>query len=313
MNTTIQEIYKKLVSNISNVIFGKEDVIKYVFSAFLSEGHVLLEDVPGTGKTMLARAFSKSLGLSYKRVQFTPDLLPQDLTGLFVYNQKTQEFTFYKGPIFTDILLGDEINRATPKTQSALLEAMGEGQVSIEGEKYELSSNFFVIATQNPIEYEGTFPLPEAQLDRFMMRLSMGYPSKKAELNMLKSQFFSHPIESIKQIVSKEEIENAKQEVKEVQIDDSIQEYIVNIISKTRDLRELIIGASPRGTISLMKASKALAAIDGRRHCLPDDVKNSVVPVLSHRLILKPETKLKKRTSFDILKDILETVEVKLI
>ncbi len=309
----IQNLYKKLVLNISNVIFDKEEVIRYIFAAFLSEGHVLLEDVPGTGKTILARAFSKSLGLSFKRVQFTPDLLPQDITGLFIYNQKNQEFTFHKGPIFTDILLGDEINRATPKTQSALLEAMGEGQVSIEGQRYRLSSHFFVIATQNPIEYEGTFPLPEAQLDRFMVRLSMGYPSKKAELDMLRSQFFSHPIKSLKQVIYKEEIEKAKEDVKKIQIDESIQEYIIDVVNRTRNLRELILGVSPRGTISLMKVSKALAAMDGREYCLPDDVKNAVFPVLSHRLILKPETKLKKRTSFDILEDILDTTEIKFI
>jgi len=308
----IKDIYERLISNISSVIFGKEGVVRYLFATFLSEGHVLLEDVPGTGKTMLARAFSGSLGLSFKRIQFTPDLLPQDLTGLFIYNQKEHEFSFYRGPIFTDILLADEINRATPKTQSALLEAMGEGQVTVEGKKFDLSKDFFVVATQNPIEYEGTFPLPEAQLDRFMIRTSVGYPDKIQEMEMMRSQYRGHPIHDIKQIVDKEEILYCKERIKDVYIDSTIEAYIVDIVDRTRLSSELSLGVSPRGTLSLVKIARALAAIDGRDHVLPDDVKEAVIPVLSHRLILKPETKLKRRTSKDILEDILQSTDIKL-
>ncbi len=309
----IRGIYERLEANISSVIFGKEKVVRYLFATFLSQGHVLLEDVPGTGKTILARAFSKSLGLSFKRIQFTPDLLPQDLTGLFIYNQKDHEFSFHKGPIFTDILLADEINRATPKTQSALLEAMGEGQVTVEGKKFNLDEDFFVIATQNPIEYEGTFPLPEAQLDRFMIRISVGYPEKIQEIEMMKSQYRSHPIDEIRQVIEKGEILYCKKMVKEIYIDHTIEEYVVDIVNETRSSSEVSLGVSPRGTLSLIKIARSLAAIDGRDHVLPDDVKDAVVPVLSHRLILKPETKLKRRTSKDILEDILNSIKIRLV
>ena len=309
----IEKIYKRILENMSHVIFGKENVVKYLFSAFLSEGHILLEDVPGTGKTILARAFSKSMGFSFKRIQFTPDLLPQDLTGLFVYNQKKQEFIFHRGPVFTDILLADEINRATPKTQSALLEAMGEKQVTIEGQRFVLNPHFFVIATQNPIEYEGTFPLPEAQLDRFMLRLSMGYPKKEEEIEMMRSQYLKHPIEDIGVVVEEKEVSYCKEAVRSVHIDETLEEYIVDIVEETRKNRELLLGISPRGTLSLMKISKALAAISGRDHVLPDDIKNAVFPVFSHRIILKPETKLKRRTPEDILREIVERVEIRLV
>lgn len=309
----VKETYQRLLSNVSRVIFGKEEVIRYAFAAALCNGHVLLEDVPGTGKTMLARAVAKSLGLSFKRVQFTPDLLPSDLTGLYIYDRHSTDFVFHQGPIFTGILLADEINRATPKTQSALLEAMGEKQVTIEGDKYELPENFFVIATQNPIEYEGTFPLPEAQLDRFLLRLSMGYPSKEAEMKMMESQFKIHPIKSIEQVIDKEEFHECKEEVKAIYMDETIEDYIVNIVETTRGISEVALGASPRGTLALMKISRALAAIDGRDHVLPDDVKYAVLPALSHRMILKPEAKLKKRKNIDILQEILDSVEIKLV
>ncbi len=309
----IRDIYSRILMNINKVIFGKDDVVRYLTAAFLSGGHVLLEDVPGTGKTILARAFSQSLGFSFKRVQFTPDLLPQDLTGLFVYDQRRQEFSFHEGPIFTDILLADEINRATPKTQSALLEAMGEGQVTIEGEKFELNKHFFVVATQNPIEYEGTFPLPEAQLDRFMLRISVGYPEKEEEIKMLRSQYSEHPISTIVRVVEEEEISLCKNDVKSIYVDPAIEEYIIDIVNRTRTWDELSLGVSPRGALSLMKVSRALAGISGRDHVLPDDVKEAVIPVFSHRIILKPETKLKRRTPKEILNDILCSVEIKLV
>ena len=309
----VKEVYEKLFKNVSGVIFEKEKVLRYIFASFLCGGHVLLEDVPGTGKTILSRAFAQSLGLSFKRVQFTPDLLPSDLTGLFMYDQRKYDFVLHKGPIFTEILLSDEINRATPKTQSALLEAMGERQVTIEGGKHILPDDFFVIGTQNPIEYEGTFPLPEAQLDRFMLRLSMGYPSKNAEIEMMKSQFKTHPIDTIKQVIEKEELHECRKLVQDVHIDETVEIYIVDIVTQTRKVSDVALGASPRGTLSLMKIARALAAIDGRDHCLPDDVKMAVLPTLSHRLILKPEAKLKRRTNTIILEEILESLEIKLV
>ncbi len=306
----LKDLFDELDTNVSKVIKGKRNVLKKIMIAFLCDGHVLLEDVPGVGKTMMARAIAKSLGIDFKRVQATPDLLPTDITGLNIFDRGKEDFVFHKGPIFTDILLVDEINRTTPKTQSALLEAMAESQVTIDGKTYSMSSNFFVIATQNPIEYEGTFPLPEAQIDRFFMKISMGYPSKEDEIKLLKSQEKSHPIDSIRRLDYDFNIKDLKNEVKNVKVDTTIYDYVVDIIYRTRNNDYLYLGASPRGSLALIQSSKASAAMEGRNYVIPDDVKFSIKEVLAHRLILKPETKLKRITSVDILNDILTDVKI---
>jgi MoxR-like ATPase len=306
----LKEVFDGLDKNVSTVIKGKTEVLKKVITAFLSDGHVLLEDVPGVGKTMMARAIAISLGIDFKRVQATPDLLPTDITGLNIFDRKKEEFVFHKGPIFTDILLVDEINRTTPKTQAALLEAMAESQVTVDGKTYKMTNNFFVIATQNPIEYEGTFPLPEAQVDRFFMKISMGYPNKEEEVQVLKSQRTSHPINSIKRLDIDFDITSLKDEVRNVRVDDTIYDYVVEIINRTRSYDALYLGASPRGSLALIQSSKAVAAINGRNYVIPDDIKFSVKEVLAHRLILKPETKLKRITAYDILDDIINDIKI---
>ncbi|MFN3691938.1 MAG: AAA family ATPase [Fervidobacterium sp.] len=300
----------KLIENVKKVVKGKEEQIKLVISALYAGGHVLLEDVPGVGKTILARSLALSLGLNFKRIQFTPDLLPTDLTGLSVYDRKEDTFKFREGPIFTDILLADEINRATPRTQSALLEAMAEGQVTIDGITHKLSKNFFVIATQNPIEYEGTFPLPEAQLDRFMARISLGYPDFESEMEILESQKVKHPIEELKIIGNVEEFEKEKMNVKAVNVSEEVKRYIVKIISETRKQESLKYGSSPRGSLSLMHMSMAWAYINGRDYVLPDDVKKIAPYVLIHRIVQTTESKILRETKEDILKDILNKVSV---
>jgi len=284
--------------------------IKVILAVFFSNGHVLLEDVPGTGKTMLARAIARSFDLGFKRVQFTPDLLPNDLIGLYIYDKNKNEFILKKGPIFTNILLGDEINRATPRTQSALLESLAENQVSIDGITHRLEDNFFVIATQNPIEFEGTFPLPEAQLDRFMIRISLGYPDTENEINMLNSQEKKHPIYEINKVSNAEEIKSVKEEIKNILVADEIKEYIVEITNRTRNHKDIKVGASPRGSIALMHLSKSMAAIEGREFVIPDDVKKIAPYVLAHRIILKAEAKIKKVSTYKLIDEILEEVKV---
>ncbi|SHE27832.1 MoxR-like ATPase [Marinitoga hydrogenitolerans DSM 16785] len=304
------ELSQKIIKNVGKVIKGKEEQIKMVLSVFFSNGHVLLEDVPGTGKTMLARALAKSFDLNFKRVQFTPDLLPNDLIGLYIYDKNKNEFVLKKGPIFTNILLGDEINRATPRTQSALLESLAESQVTIDGITHKLSQSFFVIATQNPIEFEGTFPLPEAQLDRFMIRLSLGYPDIENEIKMLDSQEKVHPINNINSISNIDEIMEVKKEIKGIHVSDEIKRYIVDIINRTRNHKDIKVGASPRGSISLMQLSKSMAAIEGREFVIPDDVKKIAPYVLAHRIILKAEAKIKKVSTYKLVNEILEEVKV---
>ncbi len=306
----VKDVFEALDKNVSLVIKGKSEVLKKIMTAFLCDGHVLLEDVPGVGKTMMARTIAISLGIDFKRVQATPDLLPTDITGLNIFDRQKEEFIFHKGPIFTDILLVDEINRTTPKTQSALLEAMAESQVTVDGKTYKMTDNFFVIATQNPIEYEGTFPLPEAQIDRFFMKISMGYPGKLNELLVLKSQKTSHPINSLEKLKIDFDINDLKEEVKKIRVDDTIYEYVVEIIDRTRHNDLLYLGASPRGSLALVQSAKAIAAIEGRNYVIPDDVKFCLKEVIAHRLILKPETKLKRITASNILDDILDDIKI---
>lgn len=304
------KLTKKIIENVSKVIKGKDEKIEMITAVFLSEGHILLEDLPGTGKTMLSRAFAKTLNLDFKRIQFTPDLMPSDLTGLNIYNREKNDFELKKGPVFTDILLGDEINRATPRTQSALLEALAENQVSIDGTTHRLSDDFFIISTQNPIEYEGTFPLPEAQMDRFMVRMSVGYPEASEEINMLNSQQKTHPINNIEAVSNEEEINKSKDEIKDITVSDEVKNYIIRIINMTRKHKDIRVGASPRGSLALMKLSKSFAAIKDRDFVIPDDIKVIAEYVLSHRIILNPEAKIKGVKQKEVIRRIIDEVQV---
>ena len=307
----IQEISNRLKENVSLVIKGKEEQINKIIIGILCEGHILLEDLPGTGKTTVAKAFAKSLGCEFKRIQFTPDLLPTDLLGINFYNQRQGDFVFKEGPIFTNILLADEINRATPRTQSSLLECMEEVQVTIDGITYKLDKPFLVIATQNPIETQGTFPLPEAQLDRFFMRLNMGYPEKEDEIKVLMNKQKGQSIEDIKEVVSKEDLKEAQRLVRDIKVGDAIKEYIVDISRATRKSDKVKIGLSLRGSLAMMKASQAVAAMSGRDYVIPDDVKAIVYEVALHRLICKNYSVLSnEQTTRDILSNILAEVPV---
>lgn len=301
-----QKFVQTLIKNIEHVIVGKRSTIEFILVAMLCEGHVLLEDVPGSGKTMLARSVATSLGISFKRIQCTPDLLPNDVTGVSIFNQKNGEFEFKPGPIFVNILLADEINRATPRTQSALLEAMQEQQVTVDGVTRDLPRPFLVLATQNPIEYEGTFPLPEAQLDRFLMRLSLGYPSRADERQILVNLRREHPITKLSKVVDGHELPALQKRIWDVNVDDTLQDYIVGLAEATRAHPDLALGVSPRGSLALIKTSQALAAIRGRDYVIPDDIKTLVPLTLSHRFILKPEAELRGRTAHTILTDVLE-------
>lgn len=307
---TVQAFAETVIENVERVIVGKREPIEQLIIALLSGGHVLLEDVPGVGKTMLARAIAVSLGLSFKRIQCTPDLLPNDITGVSVYNQKTNEFEFRPGPTFVNILLADEINRATPRTQSALLEAMQEHQVTVDGVTRILPEPFIVLATQNPIEYEGTFPLPEAQLDRFLMRISLGYPDFSDERQILRNLRREHPIETLEQVVDGARLLPLRRQVWDVHIDDSVGDYIVALVQATREHPDIALGASPRGSLALFKTAQAQAAIAGRDYVIPDDVKHLVPMTLAHRLILKPESELRGRTAERVLRGILEQTEL---
>jgi MoxR-like ATPase len=306
MATSLTEFTDRIIHNVETVIVGKRHQIELLMTAMLCQGHVLVEDVPGTGKTMLARATAASLGISFKRLQCTPDLLPNDITGVNVFNQQTGEFDFRPGPIFVNILLADEINRATPRTQAALLEAMQEQQVTVDGVTRPLTAPFLVLATQNPIEYEGTFPLPEAQLDRFLMRLTLGYPEADDEAQILRSIKRQHPIETVAQVVDGSELLELYDLVGEVHVDESLECYILAIVRATRSHADVALGASPRGSLALYKTSQALAALRGRDYVVPDDVKTLAPYTLTHRLIMKPDSQLRGRSAGVILNEILE-------
>ncbi|MCL4395920.1 MAG: MoxR family ATPase [Chloroflexi bacterium] len=306
----IQALARRVSENVERVILGKPGEIELVLIALLCQGHVLIEDVPGVGKTMLARAVAKSLGCSFKRLQFTPDMLPSDVTGVSVFNQKTREFEFRPGPILAQIVLTDEINRATPKTQSALLESMEERQVTVDGVTYAMPKPFLVMATQNPIEYEGTFPLPEAQLDRFMLRLHLGYPSGKDEMAMLDSQQYTHPIEELQEVVTAQELLQAQQAVKDVYVDNLVKEYILALIEATRKHPDVYLGASPRGSLALFKTAQARAAIEGRDYAIPDDIKALAESTLAHRLIVSPAARLKNVDPRVIIDELIHSVAV---
>jgi len=301
----VQEFIAPFVRNIEKVIIGKRSTIELLLVAMFCEGHVLLEDVPGVGKTMLARSLAVSLGGQFKRLQCTPDLLPNDVLGVSIFNQKTGEFEFRPGPVFVNILLVDEINRATPRTQSALLEAMQEQQTTVDGVSYALPRPFLVIATQNPIEYEGTFPLPEAQLDRFLMRLTVGYPSAEDEKSLLTHLRREHPINTIQPVTSPTTLINLQQHIWDTYVDETLQDYIVRIATSTRAHPDLTLGASPRASLALFKASQALAVLRGRDHVLPDDVQYLIPFILTHRLLISPEAELRGRTPKGILADLI--------
>ncbi|WP_034680628.1 AAA family ATPase [Caldalkalibacillus mannanilyticus] len=303
----------EVIQSVNKVMIGKNDMIELVLVAIMSGGHVLLEDVPGVGKTMLVRSLARSLGCEFKRIQFTPDLLPSDVTGVSIYNQKELNFEFREGPIFGNIILADEINRTSPKTQSALLEAMEEGNITVDGETRRLPLPFNVIATQNPIEYEGTFPLPEAQLDRFLLKLRMGYPTLEEEVEVLSRAEKSHPIENVHPVISLSELQELQKEVRMVHVDHSLKEYMVQLTQATREHPNVYLGASPRGSLALLRASQALAFIRGREFVIPDDVKQLAPYTLEHRMILKSESRLSGATVQTILEDVMSRIKVPII
>lgn len=300
----------KIKGNIGKVIVGKENVVDYVLVALLSEGHILLEDVPGTGKTMLAKTFAKSVGVKFSRIQFTADLLPSDITGLKFYDRKSGEFVFKQGPIFAGIVLADEINRATPKTQSALLESMEERQVTVDGETRKLQEPFIVIATENPIETVGTFPLPEAQMDRFLMKVSMGYPTEEDELEIVDRFFASSPFDGISSVCTGEDIATMREEARKVYVHPVLREYVVKLINATREHEYIEIGASPRATLALMRAIRSYAYVCGRDYCVPEDVQHMMAPVVAHRLKMRARNITGGATGADVIKDLLKTIPV---
>ena len=306
----IRTVANRIIDNVATVIVGKRDAIELVVVALLADGHILIEDVPGVGKTTLAKSIARSVGLSYKRVQFTPDLLPSDVTGVTIFNQKTSEFEFREGPVMAQIVLADEVNRATPKTQSALLEAMEERQITVDGSTYVLPEPFLVLATQNPIEYEGTFPLPEAQLDRFLMRVNLGYPERQDELQVLATRQREQPIDDLQQVVTLEEVFAAQEAVKDVYVDPLVSNYIVDISRATREHNDVYLGASPRGSLGLFRAGQAMAAVGGRDYVVPDDVKRLAESVLSHRVIVSPAARIRSVDTRAIVAGILDFVPV---
>ena len=306
----VTDLVKRVIANVEHAIVGKRKQLVLSMVAWLSGGHILLEDVPGVAKTMLARALARSIGCRFKRIQCTPDLLPSDVTGTSIFNQKTSEFEFRAGPIFAQILLADEINRATPRTQAALLEAMAEARVTVDGTTHDLRQPFLVIATQNPIDHEGTFPLPEAQLDRFLMRFSLGYPTQDEELRMLELLQHQHPLETLQPVASGEELVAAQAAIRHIHVDPKIRQYLLQIVHDSRVHSDLALGGSPRATIALFRCAQAMAAIRGRGYVQPDDVKRIVAPVMNHRLIVRPESRLRKITAEGVLEQIVSEIAV---
>ena len=303
-------VAKRIIANVERAIVGKRPQLILSLTAWLCEGHILLEDVPGVAKTMLARALARSVGCTFKRIQCTPDLLPTDVTGASIFNQKTVEFEFRPGPLFAQVVLADEINRTTPRTQAALLEAMAESRVTVDGTTHQLGPPFLVIATQNPVDHEGTFPLPEAQLDRFLMRFSLGYPTLEEELKMLELLQRSHPIDTLEAVVSAEELHACQQTVREIYVDDKVRRYLMQIVHDTRQHDDIGLGGSPRASIALFRTSQAMAALRGRSYVLPDDVKKVASSVLTHRVILRPESRLRKITPQAVIDDIIAEIAV---
>jgi MoxR-like ATPase len=299
-----------IIKNVERVIVGKREVVELAVISLLSQGHLLIDDVPGVGKTMLARSLAQSIGSSFGRIQFTPDMLPSDITGVSIYNQASSAFEFRPGPILTEIVLADEINRATPKTQSALLEAMQENQITVDGVTHNLPKLFMVLATQNPIEYEGTFRLPEAQLDRFLMKIKLGYPNMENEIEILDRQQFQHPIETLQPVVSVEHVLKAQETIRSVEVAPSIKRYIVEIVRKTRSHSDAYLGASPRGSLGLYRAGQARAAILGREYVIPDDIQALAGPILGHRMILAPGAHLQDLDESKVLEEILDRLTV---
>ena len=308
--STHTAVAQRIVDNVSKVIVGKRAVIEQALAALIAQGHILVEDVPGVGKTMLAKSLSISIGCNFKRIQFTPDLLPSDVAGISVYNQATGEFQFRPGPIMAQVVLADEINRATPKTQSALLEAMEEGQISVDGVTYALPAPFMVLATQNPIEYEGTFPLPEAQLDRFLMRISLGYPTFSEELSVIEQQEQTHPIDELQAVASPGDVTGLQDAAKNVYVDSAVREYIVTLIDATRNHEDVSLGASPRASLGMFRAARGLAIMRDRDYVIPDDVKELAHAVLAHRLILSPSARMRGLQTAQVIDGLLESVAV---
>ena len=305
-----RELAQKIIENIEKVIVGKSRAVELGVIALMCEGHALIEDVPGVGKTMLARSIARSVGASFKRIQFTPDLLPTDVTGVSIYNQQSGEFEFREGPIIAQMVLADEVNRATPKTQSAMLEAMDERQVTVEGITHSVPSPFMVMATQNPVEYEGTFPLPEAQLDRFLLIISLGYPTIEEELEIIERQQMAHPIESLESVATAQEVIDLQRAIRAIYVDDLVKEYIVNLTDSTRSHPDISLGASPRASLAMYRGGQAIALIRGRDFVLPDDVKDLALPMLSHRMIVSPAARMRGVSSADVVETILEQTPV---